>query len=402
MTAVNEAEAFVHRVCRRTFLSLWSLENPIGPKQGKELADALIVSGEDIVLISVKDRNVKPSGDLHVDAARWYRDAVAGSVKQLRGAHRALSRMGEVRRRDNPEVTLGLPAPGKRRLHFVAVALGGDDLVTTRPEQHDFGLVHVFDRSTFEVVLSELDTVTDFVTYLRAKEILLAGSEVVLEDGEWDLLAVYLRGGRKFPSEPDALFLAEGLWQQVVAEPAFERRKQADRVSYTWDKLIEEFAGHLRRGTLLGGAPIEVTEVGLRHMARESRFQRRLLGDAFIVFLRMAAADETQSRHVVSPSGVLYVFVVCPRGTPSEARGWALRGYCSILLERHPHVRAVVGLMTEKPEGDWRPSFATLALEAPVTDEVRTFAAQARAVGILSTQVAERFRTDEYPTGSGT
>lgn len=102
MGAVNEAEEYVHELCRSSFLSLWTIENPIGPKKGKELSDALAVVGADIVVISVKERNVKPSGDAEVDAGRWYRDAVEGSVKQLRGASRALGRMTEVRRTDNP------------------------------------------------------------------------------------------------------------------------------------------------------------------------------------------------------------------------------------------------------------------------------------------------------------
>lgn len=395
--AVNESEVFVHELCRRTFLSLWSVENPVGRKPGKELADALIVFGADIVVVSVKEKLIKQTGNDEVDTERWYRAAIEGSVIQLRGAGRALTSMSEVRRRDNPEVILQLPAVTERRVHFVAVALGGDDRVSAAPEPHDFGFVHVFDRETVTTLMGELDTVSDFVAYLQAKETFLARASVMLEGGEYDMLAMYLSGGRKFPAGIDGMLVAEGLWQQALNDPAFQRRKQADKVSHAWDKLIEEFAGHLIGGTLLGNAPQDIVQLGLRHMAGESRFHRRLLGFAFIDFLRKAGAGETMSRSVASPSGVLYLLAACPRGFPADGRALLLRDRCAILLEGHPEATAVVGIVTEKPDGDWRHSFAMIVYHNPITEEIRRYAAEARKAGALATQVPNAVHMKEWP-----
>lgn len=399
MTAVNDAEEFVHSLCRRSFLSVWSIENPVGAKQGKELADVVVVVGDDVLLVSVKDRKITPSGDAETDAGRWYRYAVEGSVKQLRGANRALHRMSAVERRDNPEVQLPLPPPARRRVHFIAVALGGEDLVPAVPEQHDFGIVHVFDGVTFEVLLHELDTITDVVAYLRAKEEFLSRANVVLEDSERDLLAVYLREGRTFPKDLNGLYLTSGLWDQLVAEDAFQRRKDADKVSYVWDQLIEEFAGHLRGGTLLGDAPPPQVEFGLRYMVRESRFHRRFLGEAFVTFMQKAAENKTRSRVVPSPSDVVYLFMAVSRQEGQEIREARLSMCCAMLREQHPEAVAVVGVLTERPDGDWRHSFMLGLVDGPVTDEIREEAEEGRRCGLLKTQVPLRKTFQEYPGG---
>lgn len=397
MSAVNESEAFVHDLCRRTFLSLWSIENPEGTRKGEELADALIVVGDDVIVVSVKECQIKNTGNDEVDVGRWYRKAVEGSIRQLKGAANALGRMNEVRRRDNPSVVLRVPDASQRRMHFVAVALGADERIAPAPERHDFGFVHVFDRDALAVLMRELDTVTDFVAYLQEKESFLGRAHVVLEGGERDLLAMYVREGRRFPADLTMLLLSEGLWQQVLGEPEFLRRKEADKISYAWDHLIEEFAGHLRGGTLLGNAPQDHSELGLRYMVREKRFHRRMLGDAFIGFLRKAGDGKALSRVVPSPSGVVYVFTICGRSWSPEDRGYELRGYCAVLLERHPDAKAVVGIMTERPDGDRRHSFAMVFYENPITDEIRGYAADAREAGILRRQVEYGGQVKEFP-----
>ena len=50
---LNPAETFVLRLCRQSFLSLWSYANAQG-KSGKELCDILVVCDPDIVIVSVK------------------------------------------------------------------------------------------------------------------------------------------------------------------------------------------------------------------------------------------------------------------------------------------------------------------------------------------------------------
>lgn len=53
--------------------------------------------------------------------------------------------------------------------------------------------VHVFDKDFTQVILNELDTITDFVEYLREKEIFLKKNKsLLIMGGEKELLAFYL------------------------------------------------------------------------------------------------------------------------------------------------------------------------------------------------------------------
>ena len=54
----------------------------------------------------------------------------------------------------------------------------------------------MFDESSFYFVLHELNTISDFVEYLAAKEAYSAsGKKIVFEGTEEDLLAMYLHAG---------------------------------------------------------------------------------------------------------------------------------------------------------------------------------------------------------------
>lgn len=76
------SEALVAELCQRSFLSLWSTANPLG-RQAKELCDAIVVCGRDVVLFSVKEIALKETGEVEVDWDRWRRKAVDASAKQL-------------------------------------------------------------------------------------------------------------------------------------------------------------------------------------------------------------------------------------------------------------------------------------------------------------------------------
>ena len=104
------------------------------------------------------------------------------------------------------------------------------------------GFVHVFDEVSFERILHELDTVTDFVNYLSDKEKFLTNSRltnIVMEGSEEDLLAYYMSNNRKFPEENSTVILAEGIWETFEKTPEYESKKHADQDSYIWDRIIQ-------------------------------------------------------------------------------------------------------------------------------------------------------------------
>src|SRR5258708_9002143 len=91
--------------------------------------------------------------------------------------------------------------------------------------------------------MEELETITDFVEYLRAKEaFVLSGTVPIVTGGERDLLAIYLHRGRVFPAGASILLIDHGSWTELTSKPEWERRKLADASSYLWDTLVETVA----------------------------------------------------------------------------------------------------------------------------------------------------------------
>ena len=124
MDAINSSEQFVYQVCQKSFLSLWSYVNPQGRTPGKELCDILVVFDPHVIVVSVKEVELKDSGNVAVDWDRWLRRAVDSSEKQIAGAIRWLAEAKAVTPKDGTE---GLPLPpvDRRVYHRIAVAFGG-------------------------------------------------------------------------------------------------------------------------------------------------------------------------------------------------------------------------------------------------------------------------------------
>ena len=178
---VNKSEEFVLGICQRSVLSLWCYNNPIG-EPGKELCDILVVCDPHVIIVSVKDIRLR-EGDLAVEHGRWERKAIDDSVKQIYGAERRLMSLSQVIRSDGSP-GLNLPPVAQRKIHRLAVAFGGRGEGAITSGDFGKGLVHVMSEHSFLEVLSELDTITDMVEYLTAKEEFTGRCAVVIEGSE--------------------------------------------------------------------------------------------------------------------------------------------------------------------------------------------------------------------------
>lgn len=347
---MNKAEHFVYRLCRRSFLSLWSYMNPRQELFGKELCDVIVVCDPDVIVISVKDIKMPTSGTTDVNNARWKRRAVDGSIAQLYGAQRQLQRMTHVVRNDNSN-GVALPPIDRIRVHRIAVAFGSAGSLRTSYGDFGQGFVHIMDESASEVLLNELDTIDDFVEYLIAKEYFLqSGGKLLIEGSEEDLLALYLHNGRVFPSNYEILGIVKGLWNEFRQKPEYKRKVIADRASYTWDGIIETFCHDLLNDRLEFSPGLTQTERAIRAIARENRFSRRILGKGFQEFLDDSL--KTRSRQMRSPSGAVYVFLATPLDFPRSSRQAELGNRCFVARGQNPEATTVIGLATEQNAPD--------------------------------------------------
>ncbi len=451
-SGTTPTEKYLVRLCERAFLRLWSYPNLYRNQGGgKELCDVLIVFGNDIIVFSDKSCAYPDSGDEVKDWARWFRRSIGDSARQVYGAERWL--------RYHPDrifldpgckypLPIELPRADEMRIHRVIVArgagercsafFGGDsgslmvrnDLVGDAHINAPAGLfgifrigridpgkgyVHVFDDANLDILLSELDTVTDFVAYLTRKEALLCSDIVVSATGEEDLLAHYLThtnpdGEHDFVLPPDVdLVQFDHLFREIRDDHQYIAKKSADKISYLIDDLIEHVFSNATGRTLIDGNGLLVAnyEKALRMLAAESRLSRRHLARALVDLVSSAGArGRPRSRCVVTgkKSGTGYCFLVFPCLQDSDydkhrrSRSTLLAHYCKVMKIRFPDLQHIVGYATEPLDGERR-SEDLVYLDA--TNWTEEDAREARSIqnesGILASPAVTHVHETEYP-----
>ena len=341
---MNRSEELVYKLCRKSFLSLWSYATPKG-KNGKELCDVLIVSDPDIIIISVKDIELKNHGDVSVNWRRWQKKAIEESYDQIYGAEKWINRSTHVITKEGKR-SLPFPQIDHRKIHRIAIALGGKRQVPIYFGQLGKGFVHVFDEFSLEIIMETLNTITDFIKYLRDKEFLsIAGIQTTFLGFEEDLLALYVHNNRIFPVNSNCLLVDKGLWIEVMKKPEYIAKIEEDKISYVWDNIIELFCKDFYDNNLEFGISLTDLEMSMRAMAKEDRFQRRILGKSFFEFLM--EVKDIRSRCVLSSSGISYVFLTCPRDEKRENRLSELGARCFVIRGLYPENKTVLGIATE-------------------------------------------------------
>lgn len=392
----NRSEEFVYNTTHRSFLSLWSYANPRKGHSGKELCDILTVFGSNVAIFSVKESKLLSTSPLDIE--RWRRRAIEASTKQIYGAERSFRSATHIVRSDGSQ-GLPLPSQSEIQVHRIAVGLGSHGKAPISSRDYGKGFVHVFDEEAFSSIMGELDTASDFFEYLSKKLIFLTNSShVLLEGGEEDLLAVYLANNRHFPTATGYISIGSGIWDDFRQRPEYVAKKEVDKASVIWDGLIEYVAHHALAGTLEFGSTLSNTELALRQMAAEDRYQRRLLGQAFDEFLQQSA-KRIRSRLVTSESGgVTYVFLAKPLGTDRADRSKELLARCFVARGKFRDHATVVGIATEEYILNQGFSLDLLYMFKPEwTDEDQKAFNEVQSHLSYFKGVPQPFGQDEYP-----
>ena len=398
----SKSERYLGEIAQRTFLGFWSHPN-LFRSRAKELADLLVIFGDDIVVFSDKSCEFKEGEH---GWSRWYRRAILDSAHQLHRASGWLrQRPTEIYMDAKCERRFPLHIPTAPSIHLVAVAtgareasrnrIGGDGslvILTDSDGSTEFAVgdldrttdfVHVFDDVSLTLVLRELDTVSDFIAYLRKRAAFLRSGPTILADGESDLLVHYLKSmnGAEHDfvvppqDEPPGMIAIDGDWSDFVTSDAYRRKQAADASSYVWDRIIEDVARHADQGTLETGQErgLAGTEELLRFFAKENRFSRRQLGRALIEIRRIGATgpENVNVRTVLSPNvdDRAYVFCVLRRDETNEAiyrpaRRAMVVARADIAKLRKDTLRVIVGVGVA-PEGDPDQSVDLVVREFP-------------------------------------
>jgi hypothetical protein len=432
-----------------------------GSGDGKELCDLLVVCGEHIIIFSEKTIDW-PSGDVETAWCRWSKRAIRDSAKQTKGAERWLAEFPERIYLDSScsePFPIDLPSLDNRRVHRVVIANGS----TLAVQKHTSGLyrsltirpsvvgdghwtptkdgsiqpfavgdidphgsfVHVFDEVALDVVMSELDTVRDFTDYLTKKAEFVRSGKLEEAQGEENLLAYYAirineAGDHDFVVEDGKAPLTidhEG-YSRFTSNPRYQAKKHADKISYLWDRLIEAFTNHMLAGTsiTLKGFEFDLreTELGVRQMALIPRFQRRSYAEAVADALEQGKKKDKFVRVMMSPARAkdaeTAFFIVTLKYLDwmeakggyekyREVRAGLMMIYARGLLERHEHLRRVIGISREPSDQGRGVSEDIIYVEQhDWTDEQRAAIKEdCERAGVLQNLRERRFGGAEFP-----
>lgn len=442
-SGTNASERTLARICETTFLGLWSYPN-LWRAKNKELCDLLVVFGDDVLIFSDK-RCAYPDGDPQISWKRWYKSAVSNSCHQIDRAAKWIQNRPNELYLDvhcSKPFPLDVPVRARLKIHRIVVANGaseacqkhygegsgspmltpsmrssGDDApplpFNVSGFDKDGNIVHILTESTLSMVLGELDTISDLTAYLNAKEDLILSGKLLAATGEEDLLACFLTNMKNddehgFPVANGEVLLVDSHWKRFRSSKEYFAKTAANKISYMWDALINQFVESLTSGTLVaqsGTKPSEM-EFAIRGLASETRLRRRALSIGLSDLIHRTRPDKNNVRvfHSRQNPTLLYVFVVTtPRASSDyasyrQARSARMLAYCYAVKHVWPATEEVIALGIDSP-GNGGGSEDLIRLNASVWSEEQR--EEARRIhedfGLLKKTAEFHVDGDEYP-----
>jgi hypothetical protein len=262
-------EQFVNELAYNSFLKFWCYPSPKfenGDK--KEICDLLILFNSVVIIISVKNYEFKGN---HF---RYFNNTIEKAVKQLHGAYRVLFGTEEVQIKHPDKNIEVFPRNQIKKIFRIVINLGeGAKFYPFNQTTKNDDYVTLFDKDSFKTIISELDTIPDFIDYLEKREkifknrttIILPGEEfdfpietqkeffqlrdkmnsdfVLISGSEKDLLSHFFKNKRNFPNSlkkdsNGSYLIVDGDWEEFVASKQVKNKTQADKISYFIDRFV--------------------------------------------------------------------------------------------------------------------------------------------------------------------
>ena len=393
---VTLTEAWLSNLCERTFLKLWSWPNPCKP-DGKELCDLIAVFDNHVFVFFDRESQVleNTKKDIEVTWARWKKEVIDKQIKTAKGAERYIRRRQPIFLDQGCQQPLPATVPEYPIVHKIIVAHGAENACKFFSEDNvygslgiwygsgsdspDFGRlpfcirlerdnpIHVLDSANVEILLTELDTFSDFVAYINEKEEAIRKCEMLVYCGEEDLMAHYFlnydRTQKRYRIGVDdpnvhALWIGEGEWRDFKANGLARRRKEANKESYFWDDLIQRTYQNALDGTV-GGVDLWSGNDALLEMAKEPRMSRRDLSRHMLEAIRNFPQPGQDMNYMpiymqsLSDPGKMYAFL--QYGNLESAENHELKLHmlevlCGVTRNNFPDVKTVVGIAMNAPK----------------------------------------------------
>lgn len=391
---VNTTEKTLSDLCDLAFLKLWSFPNPY-KEPGKELCDVLVVFDNNIIIFSVKNIKYNENKGL-AGWQRWKRKAIDESITQINGAEKWIkNHPDQIYLNKNCNTIISINSKKKFKIYRIVVAHGISDSIANIPgntsgslgikysDNNDFEdvqyfvelpkspIYHILDSANLEILLKELDTITDFINYLKEKEKAIKLSKIVTYTGEEDVMGQYLRTiepetGKHYilkDKNKDLIVDFENMiWKNFSNSYEYKEKKILDKSSYLWDKYLQQLCEYALNGELTGNIDIFQESSPIKEMAKESRFYRRILSGGIIqsvnYFPEIADDYTRQVRLIMSEDNKsAYVFLQIKYNEQDDyetvvrpKRRQMLNIACGTLKNKHSFLQKIVGIAINSPK----------------------------------------------------
>jgi uncharacterized protein YecA (UPF0149 family) len=160
----------------------------------------------------------------------------------------------------------------------------------------------------------------------------------------------------------DHVHIGEGEWADFEKSKPYARRKEANKTSYFWDRLLQITSNNALKGTLGGNSQPFEGRSAIHFMAREPRVSRRALSDHMLRSIRNFPDNNEPFARSVSlmPSfyqGTQYVFLQWKAvdleknaDEKREIRQAMLEIACAAAKLKFPKTERVIGIATDAPK----------------------------------------------------
>lgn len=381
----KNAENFVYALSQKSFFTDWCYRNPKLPN-GKEICDLLVVYDNTAIIWQIKDLKLDENNKYNISE-------VKKNIHQLSTARNRLFEKKIPIELENPRRGKESFNPKSvKEVFLISALLGKGEDYFSLVEVVKNMVVHTFTREFTETVLNELDTIRDFVAYLREKELLISTKKrMVIMGGERELLAYYLMNERSFKKLQKAHFIAieEGIWAELQKRPEHIAKKNEDKISYLWDEIIN------RAHT--GGGEYESIA---RELARLNRFERRFMSKTFFDahVISHNQKHKNMFRRVVKSKGTTYCFLFFDDPEPRNRRKAMLAALCFIARGFHKDNQKVIGIATEmKIREVCSYDFCLVQIPKWTNEHQKEMERLQKETGILTDYRIKRLSEDEYP-----
>jgi hypothetical protein len=347
------AEQFIAALCKDAFFEDFCFLNPYYAK-GKELCDVLVVLDDVAIIWQIK--NIKLKNGIFNESD------IKKAIKQCRGARRKLLQLNVSTFTNIDGKSKTIDSSKIKEVFLIAAIEGGTpdfDRYFDDGENGN-GNVHIFFEGLTRFATKHLNTVSDFVEYLRHKEKFLGDHKnIILTDGEENLLALYLQNKRTFGNMEDAkdvdmmMVDLEGVANELEnGDKDYAEKLEADHWSEGWDELIDK----KRAGLLLDGTVADSPEHDkfLQKMMSHNRFERRVLGRHFFDAAALAANQPYKELFVYkrlvpqNDRNVTYLFLFLgDQNTPQETRQKILYATALSAKQVMPQNDMLIAIATE-------------------------------------------------------